>query len=57
MISNSVYPKLGLEPLVSAEQKTQLSVENDTINSAVSYCNMERLGVLAMLSPSTVTIY
>ena len=57
MISNSVYPKLGLEPLVSAEQRTQLAVENDTIASAVSYCNLERLGVLAMLSPSTVTIY
>ena len=50
-------PAIPIDSLISPQQTSTVGLEQDTFKSAVSYCNVERLGILAMLSPSAVTIY
>lgn len=57
MLNNCQFPKEPLESLLSTEQLAMFSLEKETVNSAVNYCNMERLGVLSVLKPSAVMIY
>lgn len=57
MLNNCQFPKEPLESLLSTEQLAMFSLEKETVNSAVNYCNMERLGVLSVLKPSAVMIF
>ena len=43
--------------VLSSEKMTELELQQDAISSANNYCDMERLGILAVLNPSAAMIY
>lgn len=43
--------------VLSSEKMIELELQQDTISSANNYCDMERLGILAVLNPSAAMIY
>lgn len=43
--------------LINEQQLAHLSLDEETLASAVEYCDLERLGILSILSPSAVMIY
>lgn len=57
MLKNNRYPREALSNFVTEEQLESLELTEYMINSAVTYCDMERLGVLSILKPSAVMIY
>lgn len=44
-------------PLLDEIKLASLGINSDLLNNAIEYCDMERLGILSVLSPSAVTIY
>ncbi|WP_286263266.1 HDOD domain-containing protein [Thalassotalea atypica] len=57
MLNSNKFPNMPLETFITPEQLVNFDVESTLVNSAVNYCNMERLGVLSVLKPSSVMIY
>jgi HD-like signal output (HDOD) protein len=45
------------EDVLANEKLTSLSLQQDVIAEANNYCDMERLGILAVLNPSAAMIY
>ncbi|MCI2284950.1 HDOD domain-containing protein [Colwellia sp. MSW7] len=45
------------EQLLSGIQLSSLGITNELLSTSIEYCNMERLGILAVLNPRAVTIY
>lgn len=45
------------EDVLTREKLTVLSLQQDAISEANNYCDMERLGILAVLNPSAAMIY
>lgn len=45
------------EDVLTNEKLTSLSLQPDAITEANNYCDMERLGILAVLNPSAAMIY
>lgn len=45
------------EQLLSGIQFSSLGITNELLSTSIEYCNMERLGILAVLNPRAVTIY
>ena len=43
--------------LVGELQLTSLGVDEEMLRAAINYCDLERLSILSLLSPSSVTIY
>jgi HD-like signal output (HDOD) protein len=43
--------------VLSSEKMDELDIKQDAISSANNYCDMERLGILAVLNPSAAMIY
>jgi HD-like signal output (HDOD) protein len=43
--------------VLSSEKMTELDLKQDVISLANNYCDMERLGILAVLNPSAAMIY
>ncbi|MDG1751669.1 MAG: HDOD domain-containing protein [Thalassotalea sp.] len=43
--------------ILSSEKMEDLNLKQDAISSANNYCDMERLGILAVLNPSAAMIY
>ncbi|NMP31874.1 HDOD domain-containing protein [Thalassotalea sp. M1531] len=57
MWHNGKFPREPLAKLISDEELEELGATHHMINSAVNYCNMERLSVLSVLKPSSLMIY
>ena len=57
MLNSSQFPRKSLESFITPEQLEHFDVESNLVRSAVNYCDMERLGVLSVLKPSSVMIY
>lgn len=57
MVHNNQFSRLSLDKFISPAQLDLFSLKHDTIRSATSYCDMERLGVLSILKPSAAMIY
>lgn len=57
MLSQCNQQPVNYSSLCSAQLLGQLSLNEATLVSAVEYCNLERLGILSILSPSAVMIY
>jgi len=45
------------ELMLSSEKMSELAIKSDIISSANNFCDMERLGILAVLNPSAAMIY
>ena len=45
------------QQLVNELQLTSLSINDDMLRTAIDYCDLERLSILSVLSPTSVTIY
>jgi len=45
------------QQLVNELQLTSLSISDDMLRTAIDYCDLERLSILSVLSPTSVTIY
>lgn len=43
--------------VLNSEKMEELDIKQDAISSANNYCDMERLGILAVLNPSAAMIY
>jgi len=57
MWHNAKFPREPLSKLLPDEVIEQIGATHHIINSAVNYCNMERLSVLSVLKPSSMMIY
>jgi len=57
MISQFINKSTSFSPLISEQQLVHLNLDEKTLASAVEYCDLERLGILSILSPSAVMIY
>lgn len=47
----------SFSPPITEQQLAQLPLTEDALTSAIEYCDLERLGILSILSPSAVMIY
>jgi HD-like signal output (HDOD) protein len=45
------------QQLINELQLTMLGIDDEMLSMAVEYCNLERLSILSVLSPTSVTIY
>jgi len=43
--------------LIDEQQLTSLGINDEILRTAVDYCDLERLSILSVLSPTSVTIY
>ncbi len=57
MISQFINKSTSFSPLINEQQLTCLGLNEKILASAVEYCDLERLGILSILSPSAVMIY
>ncbi|OUR59894.1 HDOD domain-containing protein [Colwellia sp. 39_35_sub15_T18] len=57
MTSQFINKSTSFSPLISEQQLVHLGLNEKTLASAVEYCDLERLGILSILSPSAVMIY
>lgn len=57
MTHHSQYPKHHLKQFISEPQQELIGTDSNEIRDAVTYCDMERLGILNVLKPSAVMIY
>jgi HD-like signal output (HDOD) protein len=57
MTSHYIYKSASFSPLINEQQLAQLSLDESTLASAIKYCDLERLSILSILSPSAVMIY
>ncbi|MEW6984061.1 HDOD domain-containing protein [Colwelliaceae bacterium 6471] len=57
MLTNYMYNKHSFSVLLSKEQLAALDVTEELLNEAVTFCDMERLGILSLLNPSASMIY
>ncbi|MFD2167722.1 HDOD domain-containing protein [Thalassotalea euphylliae] len=57
MLHTSRYDREALDKILSAEDIETIGLDKDVIRSAINYTDMERLGVLSVLKPSSLMIY
>lgn len=57
MLLNHECAHFEQETLITPEKMTETNVDQALIKAANEFCDMERLGILAMLKPSAVMIY
>lgn len=57
MTRNISYPEQAYSDFISDEQFASLGITDDLLHAAVSYCDLERLSILAMLRPASAMIY
>lgn len=57
MLLNNHCESHSQENVLSSEKMTELEIEQEMISSANNFCDMERLGILAVLNPSAAMIY
>jgi len=57
MMKNSLFARQPYSFLLSETKLQSLGLSEEQLNSAINYCDMERLGILAVLNPSAAMIY
>jgi len=57
MIKNSLYKTKPYSSFITNEQLSSLNVDDELMQAAINYCDLERLGILSVLKPSAVMIY
>lgn len=57
MLLNHQCDHLEQDMLISPEKMVETKIDQSLIKAANEFCDMERLGILAMLKPSAVMIY
>ncbi|MCW8833155.1 MAG: HDOD domain-containing protein [Colwellia sp.] len=57
MLSQQNPVSVNFSTLISEQQLSHLSINEKTLTSAIDYCDLERLGILSILSPSSAMIY
>lgn len=57
MLTLSMDKAASYSALLNDEQLTNFSLEEEVLDSAVEYCDLERLGILSILNPSAALIY
>jgi len=57
MIKNSLYRARPYSDFMTNEQLSSLNIDDELMQAAVNYCDLERLGILSVLKPSAVMIY
>lgn len=57
MMTQKHLLKTDNQQLINKLQLSTLGIDEDMLATALDYCNLERLGILAILSPSAATIY
>lgn len=57
MLLNRQCKTYAQEDVISSEKMTDLALQQDIISSANNFCDLERLGILAVLNPSAAMIY
>ena len=53
MLKNTMYQKTPLSTLITDEQLAEFEFDNNFVDSAMTYCNSERLSILAILNPGS----
>ena len=57
MLLNYQCKSHAQDDVLSGEKMDELMIQQDVISSANNFCDMERLGILAVLNPSAAMIY
>ncbi len=57
MTNQFVNKSASFSPLINESQLVHIGLNEKILTSAVEYCDLERLGILSILSPSAVMIY
>jgi len=58
IMTQQTFSKLNnQQQLIDALQLTSLGVNDEMLRTAIDYCDLERLSILSVLSPTSVTIY
>ncbi len=57
MSKNVLYKQSKYTDFITKEQLSILHLDSETLTAAVDYCDLERLGMLSILSPSAAMIY
>lgn len=57
MIQQTFSKSKQQQQLIDELQLTSLGISDDMLRMAVDYCDLERLSILSVLSPTSVTIY
>ena len=57
MTMSTMYSNKPFSVLLNAEHLAPLNIDEKLLSEAVSYCDMERLGILSILNPSATMIY
>ena len=59
MYKNQVLKEQDVEysDLLTQEQLALLGIDDDMLDSALDYCDLERLGILSILNPSRSMLY
>ena len=57
MMKNSIFSRQPYSFLLSEDKLKSLGITDELLNAAINYCDMERLGILAVLNPSAAMIY
>lgn len=57
MVQQRFFASEELQQLLSEKQLMLLGIDGETLQEALDYCDMERLGILSVLNPSAAMIY
>jgi len=57
MTQQKLFSSDDFQQLVSDKQLILLGIESDVLREAVDYCDIERLGILAVLNPSAAMVF
>jgi HD-like signal output (HDOD) protein len=57
MMKNSIYADDHYSAILDTEKFEHFAIDEELLKSAMSYCDLERLTILAILNPSAVMVY
>jgi HD-like signal output (HDOD) protein len=57
MTQQRTFKPKNSQELVNSKDLLSLGIDNGSLREAISYCDMERLGILAVLNPSAAMIF
>jgi len=57
MMKNSLYEEQPYSALIAVDKFEKFIIDEELLNSAMNYCDLERLGILAILNPNAAMVY
>ena len=57
MTMSNLFPNKPFSVMLNADHLTPLNIDERLLSQAISYCSLERLGILSILNPSATMIY